>query len=144
MKLLACAFLVGFLTFLADDAGQNKKDLDKMQGEWASVEMIRDGISLERDSAQAYFRTVEGEKYTISRYRKVAGTGIFKLNAAKSPREIDATPQVPGAKTLKGIYEWDGDKLKMIFGPPGGDRPADFKCPPGAQQSYTLWEREKK
>jgi uncharacterized protein (TIGR03067 family) len=144
MKLIAFAILAVVVTLWTDNAEQSKKDLDKMQGDWASVEMIRDGISLERDSAQAYFRTVEGEKYTISRYRKVAGTGTFKLNAAKSPREIDTTPSMPGAKTMKGIYDWDGDKLKMIFGPPGGDRPADFKCPPGAQQSYTLWEREKK
>jgi uncharacterized protein (TIGR03067 family) len=127
----------------ADDAG--KKDLDKMQGEWAAVDMIRDGNKISADSAQAYFRSVQGESYAVSRYRKVQGKGTFKLDVSQTPRHIDATPDMPaGAKTLKGIYAWDGEKLKMNFGSPGGDRPKDFTCPEGSKQAYTVWERENK
>jgi uncharacterized protein (TIGR03067 family) len=144
MKLIGWAILTGVIWLAADDAELSKKDLQKMQGDWAAVEMIRDGNPLERDAAQAYFRTVSGEKYSIVRYRKVMGEGTFRIDASKAPREIDATPSSPGAKTLKGIYEWHGEKLKMIFGPPGGTRPKDFNAEAGSQQAYTLWEREKK
>ena len=143
MRFVAGWILAGAFFLVADDADPTKKDLQKMQGEWASVEMIREGNPLERDAAQAYFRTVEGETYTMARYRKVVGKGKFKIDATKSPRQIDATPAPPNTKTLKGIYEWDGDKLKIIFGPPDGERPTDFKSEPGSPNSYTLWEREK-
>ncbi len=144
MKLLGCWMLAGAICFVADDAELTKKDLQKMQGEWACSEMVRDGNKLEPDDAQAYFRSVQGESYTISKYRKVLGTGTIKIDAGKTPREIDAQPALQGAKLQKGIYEWDGDKLKIIFGPAGGDRPKDFKAAPGSQRAYTLWEREKK
>jgi uncharacterized protein (TIGR03067 family) len=106
--------------------------------------MVRDGNPLERDSAQAYFRTVTGENYSISRYRKELGKGTLKIDATRSPRWIDATPSAPNARPLKGIYEWDGDKLKMIFAGPGAERPRNFKSLPGSGSSYTLWEPEKK
>jgi hypothetical protein len=41
-----------------DDA--NKKDLEKMQGDWAAVSMVQDGIKIPADDAQALFRTVKG------------------------------------------------------------------------------------
>ena len=144
MKVIACCAMIGAMLLNVDDADLNKKDLQKMQGDWAAVEMVREGNPLERDSAQAYFRTVEGTHYTMVRYRKVVGKGTFKLDATKSPRWIDATPDTPNAKALKGIYEWDGDNLKITFGAPDGERPKDFKSPPGSPNSYTLWEREKK
>lgn len=146
MKLLGCLVLAGVLCCSADDADVNKKDLQKMQGDWAAVEFVREGHPLAPDDAQAYFRTVEGDHYTMSRYRKVQGKGTIKLDATKTPREIDATPTIPGKQVLvKGIYEWDGDKLKIMFGAPDGARPTSFKIPPpGTPGSFTVWEREKK
>ncbi len=142
MKVIAICFLTSAFVVAADDGEMTRKDLQKMQGDWAAVEMIREGNPLERDSAQAYFRTVENETYTMARYRKVVGKGAFKIDATKSPKWIDVTPAAPNAKSLKGIYEWDGDKLKIIFGAADGERPTNFKCPPGSPNSYTLWERE--
>lgn len=146
MRLISCSLLVGALFLGADETDLNKKDLAKMQGDWAAVEMYRDGHPLTADNAQAYFRTVEGDTYTMSRYRKVAGKGTLKLDASKSPKEIDASPALPGKKVVvKGIYEWDGDKLKILFGSPDGERPTSLKVPsPGTPGSYTVWEKEKK
>jgi uncharacterized protein (TIGR03067 family) len=144
MKLITVCTLLSACLLNPDDADSTRKDLQKMQGDWAAVEMVREGNPLERDSAQAYFRTVKGETYTMARYRKVLGKGTFKVDATKTPKWIDATPAMPNAKTLKGIYEWDGDRLKITFGAPGGDRPTDFNSPPDSPNSYTLWEREKK
>jgi uncharacterized protein (TIGR03067 family) len=144
VKLLGFSILAIAISLIGDDAELTKKDLQKMQGDWAAFEIIRDGNKLPTDDAQAYFRTVEGEAYSVSRYRKVMGTGTIKIDATKSPREINAQPSGAGAKLQKGIYEWDGDKLKINFGPPGGDRPTDFKSPPGSGRAYTVWEREKK
>jgi uncharacterized protein (TIGR03067 family) len=146
MKLLGGSLLAGLLLLVTEDAEANKKELAKMQGDWAAVEVVRDGHPLAPDDAQAYFRTVEGDTYTMARYRKVLGKGTIKLDATKAPREIDATTTVQGKQVLiKGIYEWNGDKLRIMFGPPDGARPTSFKLPPaGTPGSYTVWEREAK
>ena len=143
MKLLLFSLLTGAIMLVADDAELTKKDLQRMQGDWAAVEISRDGFKLTPDDAQAYFRNVKGDAYTMSKYRKVVGTGTIKIDAGKAPREIDAQPAQAGAKLQKGIYEWDGEKLKIYFGAPGGDRPKDFKTQPGVPGSFTLWEKEK-
>lgn len=146
VKLLGCSLLLGVILVSADDAEANKKELEKMQGDWAAVEVVRDGFSLAPDDAQAYFRTVEGDTYTMARYRKVLGKGTLKLDANKTPKEIDAHTTAQGKSVIvKGVYEWDGDKLKIMFGPSDGARPTSVKpSSPGTPGSYTVWEKEAK
>jgi uncharacterized protein (TIGR03067 family) len=128
----------------ADDAG--KKDLERMQGDWAVHSMTRDGQPLPDDDAQSLFRTVKGDGYTIFRFDKAIGRGTVKLDATKTPRAIDASPaNAPaGSPPLPGIYEFDGDKLRICFAGPGGERPKDFSCKAGSGHTLTVWEREKK
>src|SRR5262245_39735599 len=77
---------VGLL--LAADAPQDaasKKDLEKMQGDWVVVSYVRDGEKIPDDDAQALFRTVKGNEYTVSRFDKVIGGGTFTIDATKKP-----------------------------------------------------------
>jgi uncharacterized protein (TIGR03067 family) len=124
----------------------SRKDLEKMQGDWAATSYVRDGQKLPDDDAQALFRTVKGNAYTVFRYSKVIGKGTFTLDATKKPRAIDALPAggPPGAKPLPGIYEWDGDGYKVCFAPPGQDRPTTFTAAAGSGHTLTVWVREKK
>ncbi len=125
-----------------DDAA---KDLKKMQGDWVVVSMEADGMRIPDDDAQALFRNVKDDKYTVFRYRKVAGKGTIKLDATKKPRAIDAIPDSAAAKgkAILGIYEFDGDKLKLCFAPPGMDRPTEFRSKEGSGHTLTVWQREK-
>jgi uncharacterized protein (TIGR03067 family) len=127
-----------------DDAGA--ADLKKMQGDWVVVSMEVDGMKIPDDDAQALFRTVKGDQYTVSRYRRVAGKGTIKLDATKKPRAIDALPAARAGKAtpLLGIYEFDRDKLKLCFAPPGAARPAEFSAKEGSGHTLTVWQREKK
>jgi uncharacterized protein (TIGR03067 family) len=123
------------------DAG--KKDLERMQGDWAADSYVIDGMKLPDDDAQALFRTVKGDAYTVSRYKKVAGKGTIKLDASKKPKAIDALP-AGRDKPLLGIYEFDCDKLKLCFAGPGKDRPAAFTSAEGSGHTLSVWAREKK
>lgn len=121
------------------------KDLKRMEGDWAAVSMEVDGLKVPDEDAMAYFRSVKGDGYTVSRYRKTLGKGTINLDATKKPRTIDALPAGAAGegKALLGIYEFDGNKLKLCFARPGKDRPTEFRSKAGSGHTLTVWQREK-
>jgi uncharacterized protein (TIGR03067 family) len=92
------------------------------------------------------FRSIKGDKYTVFRFDKARGKGTLKLDATKNPKTIDALPDGPAGKMgpILGIYEIDGDTLKLCFAAPGMERPKDFTCKAGSGHTLTVWMREKK
>jgi uncharacterized protein (TIGR03067 family) len=148
MKQLSFLLLVLALTAGADGAKEDAaaEDLKRMQGDWVVASMVSDGMKIPDDDAMALFRSVKGDQYTVSRYRKVAGKGTIKLDATKKPRAIDAVPAGASgeAKSLLGIYEFDGNKLKLCFARPGKARPTEFTSKEDSGHTLTVWQREKK
>jgi uncharacterized protein (TIGR03067 family) len=75
--------------------------------------------------------TFKGDKYIIKQaMRNIEGT--YKFNDTKMPKEIDfINLGGMGNKTAKGIYQLDGDTLKIAFilqdDGLGGPRPTAFK-----------------
>jgi uncharacterized protein (TIGR03067 family) len=124
---------------------QNNKDLEKIQGDWAQVSMVVDGEKLPDDEAQALFRSMKDDQYTIFRFKKAIGKGTFKLDASKKPKTIDAATTVGGRNlVLLGIYELDDNSLKLCFAAPGKPRPTEFTAKKGSEHRLSVWEREKK
>jgi len=143
-------FLIATLGALAaadapkDDA--SAKDLKKLQGDWAAVSMVVDGEKIPDDEAQALFRTIKDNEYTVFRFNKAIGKGKFKLDATKKASTIDVFPAnaAPNAKPILGIYELDDNTFKFCYARPGKDRPTDFSAKQGSGHTLTVWEREKK
>ncbi|HEV3081763.1 MAG TPA: TIGR03067 domain-containing protein [Gemmataceae bacterium] len=129
----------------ASKEDQRKKDQETIQGDWAQQSMVVDGARVPDDEAQALFRSMKDDKYTIYQFKKVIGKGTFKLDASRKPKTIDATTTAGGRSlTLLGVYELDGDSLKLCFAPPGKPRPSDFTSKKGSEHRLSVWEREKK
>ena len=144
-KLLAALLMLAFLPVLGGaDTDLNAQDLEKMQGDWAMVSHIADGVKAEDDNAQSLFRTVKGNEYTVYLFDKKLATGTFKIDAVKKPKTIDFFPSNLAGKSMLGIYEFDGNTLKTCYAPPGKDRPSEFTSPKGSERTLTIWEREKK
>ena len=120
-----------------------KKDLEALQGEWKLVSATRDGKTMPADDVKVMKCTIKGDKFTITRDGKVVEGGAVKLDAAKTPREIDL-PLGDGKKMALGIYELSGGKYKMCYSPPGKERPKDFEAQEGTGRTLSVWEREKK
>jgi uncharacterized protein (TIGR03067 family) len=140
---LVLAAALGIAASPKEDAG--KKDLEKMQGDWTAESMERDGMKLEADDAQAFFRTVKGNSYTVHRYSKKISAGTFRLDATKTPRTIDFMPDFPAkGKAILGIYRLDGDKLTLCYPAPGQPRPKEFSAKEGTGNTVAVWVREKK
>jgi uncharacterized protein (TIGR03067 family) len=126
------------------DADANAKDLEKMQGDWAVVSVVRDGVKDEDDNAQSLFRTVKGNQYTVFLFDKEIGSGTFKIDATKKPKTIDSFPANLAGKAILGIYQIEGNTIKTCYAPPGKDRPTEFDSKKGSEHTLMVWEREKK
>lgn len=130
----------------APAADANATDLAKMQGDWMIASMTNNGLKLSDDEAQTLFRTVAGNRYTIFSFNKPVSRGTFKIDATKKPKTIDSTPasSKPDSKPMLGIYEFNGDTLKICNAPPGMPRPTDFEAKAGSNQTRIIWQPEKK
>jgi uncharacterized protein (TIGR03067 family) len=130
---------------VAAPSDPNAADLARMQGDWMVSSMIADGMKLPDEEAQSLFRTVEGDKYNVSRYAKRVGYGTFVIDATKSPATIDSTPATADPKKkILGIYQWDGERLQVCNAQLGFPRPKTFEAKLGTGHTMIIWEREKK
>lgn len=126
----------------AEDAAA--ADLRQMQGDWMVATMKVNGKELSADEAQILFRTVEGNQYTVSRFSKPIAGGTFTLDASVTPRTIDSTPAKSKDGTpLLGIYEFDGEKLRICNARPGKPRPKTFKANLLSGHTLIVWEPER-
>ncbi|HEV2945941.1 MAG TPA: TIGR03067 domain-containing protein [Gemmataceae bacterium] len=130
--------------FAGADTDPSAKDLEAMQGDWAVIEYVADGVKSEDDNAQSLFRTIKGDHYTVFLFDKPLGSGTIKLDTTHKPKTIDSIPDKMPGKPFLGIYEIDGNRIKVCYAPPGKDRPTEFVSKKGSEHTFTIWEREKK
>jgi uncharacterized protein (TIGR03067 family) len=126
-----------------DDA---KKDMDALQGNWVMQVGESNGEKLPEEVAKTYKRTITKDKLTITRGGEELYQGSFKIDPTKKPKSIDVTIETGPNKgaTMIGIYELDGDTLKVCMVPPGTPRPSEFTGKAGSNQTCAIWKKEKK
>jgi uncharacterized protein (TIGR03067 family) len=144
MRTLALVAVVAFLILGGAQAGDDvliKKELEALRGNWNVL--IKGTEKVDQD-LQQQFSMVEN-----SLQIRIGGATIdlkFTVNPAKKPKEINITRMLAdGSDTsMLGIYELDGDTLKLCFDDFGKKRPTEFKVKPGSKQSNFVLKREKK
>jgi uncharacterized protein (TIGR03067 family) len=144
MKRLLPGVMAVVLLAAAESNEASKLDLERMQGDWAADAMTRDGQKFPDEDAQAYFRTIKGDTYTVFRFSKVAGQGTMKLDATKSPKTIDFTPAGGKIKPIAGIYSLEGDTLTLCYSSPGAPRPTKLASEADSGLTLSVWKRERK
>jgi uncharacterized protein (TIGR03067 family) len=113
---------------------QSKSDHAALQGEWEIV-------SAESNGEPPPPGMLDGAKFAFSggNLTLMGKEGTFELDTTQSPRRIDF---VRGKARQLGIYELDGDSLKLCVGP-ADDRPTEFKTKPRADHSLFVLKRKK-
>src|SRR5262249_26183745 len=103
-------------------------------------------MKLPADDLKAFIVIFEGDKHTLKMGDKVVQAGTQKIDPSKSPKTIDVTMTEGPSKgaIMLGIYEIDGDTLKVCFDREGKKRPTEFKSPPGSQNFFNAHKRVKK
>jgi uncharacterized protein (TIGR03067 family) len=148
LSLIALFCAVGFAASgaLADGKADVEKETKKFQGTWTIESSVTGGIEIPADQLKGFIVTFEGAKHTLKFEDKVFQVGTQKIDPSKSPKTIDVTMTEGPSKgaVMLGIYEFDGDTLKVCFDPQGKQRPTEFKSAPGSQNFVNVHKRVKK
>jgi uncharacterized protein (TIGR03067 family) len=122
-----------------------KKELKKLEGTWATVSIEAAGEEVaDKDKIKTRKLTTKGDKYTLKVGDETV-EGTIDINPTKKPKTIDVKPTSGNdkGKTLLGIYELDGDSLKICVAPPGKDRPTAFSTAAEDGKVLVVYKREK-
>jgi uncharacterized protein (TIGR03067 family) len=137
--------LSAVLVLAAPAPAEDKKDAERLQGEWTAVSFRRGTIAEPGDDDVKKFKVViKDDLMTINDGKRDEKLTI-RLGPTKKLKEIDLTPQDKGAEAkVLGIYELNGDDLKICFTKAGGARPTKFAWDPDAGQTLIVFKRQKK
>jgi uncharacterized protein (TIGR03067 family) len=115
----------------------------EIEGEWPMVSAVIDGTPLAAEMVKWCKRVTRGSRTQILAGPQSMLDAEFTLDASHTPRHIDYVNRSGKSKGKKqaGIYELDGDTLRICTAPPGGKRPTEFSSSQGDGRSYTVWRR---
>jgi len=130
----------------ADDKADIEKETRKFQGTWNIESSVTGGTEVPADQLKGFLVIFEGDKHTLKSGDQVFQVGTQKIDPSKSPKTIDVTMTEGPSKgtVMLGIYEIDGDTLKVCFDPTGKKRPTEFKSEAGSQNFVNVHKRVKK
>src|SRR5262245_47823317 len=146
MKLRVLAALTVCLLFGPAMAQDAKDELKKFAGSWKMTKFESGDKKAPPEEFFAKIRFVfEGEKLLVKVEGQTKDETTFKIDPSKKPKQIDVTSSMgPNkGKVAEGIYELDGDKLKICTPQPGEPRPTEFKAPMGSKTGILYLERDK-
>lgn len=138
------------LLFLGADEAKNaadeaKKDLEKMQGTWIVVVSEHRGNKEPEEKIRKMKVIIKDDVMTIHDGNNgKSNNETFRLDASKKPKAIDfLTSGQAIHKAVLGIYELDGDNLKICVHKKDDERPAKFPTAPDGDLSLIILKRAK-
>jgi uncharacterized protein (TIGR03067 family) len=103
--------------------GDEKAELDKLQGEWMVVSVETSGQKQDENQYKGLKVVVKGTEWTPPRGKLMF---TFTIDPTKKPKQLDL--EVKGGSTWQGIYKIEGDTLTFCRShAAGGERPKEFK-----------------
>jgi len=122
---------VGLVLVVSQVRAEDKGDKEKFQGEWSLVcrEVNGESQKITKDSDDYIKLEIEGDNFHMTFAGRDFGDATFAVDSSKKPKTIDITfKSKEDGVVMLGIYELDGDTLKICLGSPVFPaRPAEFK-----------------
>jgi uncharacterized protein (TIGR03067 family) len=117
-----------------------QKELAALEGTWVAIDWLEDGRKEENEIGEKL--VISGTKVTfVNRDGKPKGEGTLKLNVTKQPKWIDLARSKGSGVVGVGIYELDGDRLRICLG--GEDRPQAFQSTRKGGEALITLKRQK-
>lgn len=138
-------FSVLMTAFLLGGGDPAKTDLDKLQGTWVMVSMETEGHEVEAEDVKDNRAVYEQNHLTLKTGDRVRRRGIVTLDPGRKPKAINTWDQDGpyDDQTVPGIYELEGDTLKLCFARPGQERPKEFTTKSGTAFLFCVYKRQK-
>jgi uncharacterized protein (TIGR03067 family) len=119
-----------------------KDELAKLNGTWTMVSGSLNGQNIPADDAKNIKVILKDGKYTVKNGDNAVDEGTFEINAAKKPKTMDRVSGQNG-ETLLGIYELDGETIKICFAAPDKPRPQELSGKEGEGRQVYVFKRDK-
>lgn len=128
LALLTLVLCVAFVAAQDDKKDDAKKEMDKLQGTWKTDSIASMGMTVTSAQFGESTLVVKDDKYvfTLSGEKE---EGTLKIDPSKKPKTMDVviTGGQEKGKTQLGVYELEGDTLKVTVNMPGEtDRPKEM------------------
>jgi uncharacterized protein (TIGR03067 family) len=127
-------------------AGDDKSDLDLMQGSWEIVSLVEKGEKAPKEELEALVVVIEKDTFTTLEKGKAVVKYRIKLDPSKTPKAIDFTHLLDKEKdkTEPGIYTFEKDLLKLVLDEDKKGRPTVFEGKETASYSVMVLKKKAK
>jgi uncharacterized protein (TIGR03067 family) len=114
-------------------------ELKRFEGNWSYVSVIANGDPAPEESVKNSRLEISGDKFTV-KGSQTYHRGTFVVDPTVKPKTLDVTfsEGEQEGKTIKGIYELEGDRCKVCIALGDQPRPTEFASPAGS--GYALEE----
>ncbi len=136
---ICCLLLSAHLGMASLQVDAVEKDLRRLQGGWTFEKVLVGGEKVGGETQPKGF-VFDGRE--ISPDDDPKDVAIITLDPSQTPQTIDLVYK--NKEKSLGIYEIDGDTLKLCFNAPGDPRPKTFASAKGSRVSYFILKRNKK
>jgi uncharacterized protein (TIGR03067 family) len=134
--------LIAILAAIVGLYDKPKEDIDRFQGTWVGTRSEVNGTPQKAPPFTVKV-TFDGDKLLTTLGKgKPELEGTFKLDPKREPHKgYEVT--TPRGVVTKGIYELDGDTLKVCLGSTGDEAPKAFETEPLDGRTLIVYKREK-
>jgi uncharacterized protein (TIGR03067 family) len=148
LTVLTAGFILS-LPAVGEEKDAAKADREKMQGTWETVKAEIGGMPLPDDVVRNLKIVIKGNMMTVVGVPEIIqqySEGTYVLDPSTKPKSIDFKVLKGDKKgdDPEGIYELNGDDLRLCFQLVGKDRPTEFVTKEGQNRGMLVLKREKK
>jgi len=127
LKATLAGFIVSALVLVAgggDEAA--KKERAKFKGTWKITKV--ENAKGETDEFKGAELRFDEDGTMELKHNEETKKATYKVNPAAKPKELDIKIDEDGGKTIRGIYQFEKDKLKLCVdaNPDMSERPTEF------------------
>ena len=128
-------------TIAVEFAYVDSPTLARLQGEWASVRLVRDGNELPSAMAATGRRIAAKNVINVTFGGKKMLDALVRIHEGTDPLQVDYCLLAGPAKGMiqYGIMKWIDAEVCVCMANPGNPRPIDFGCRPGSGHSLSQW-----
>jgi uncharacterized protein (TIGR03067 family) len=126
----------------ADEAAE---DLKRLQGEWSIASAQEGGKEQADEQSKKVSIVIHDDVFSFKAEGQPKTLDMkMKLDPKASPKAIDLTSTITEGATSFGIYEMNGDELKVIWSRNAKPRPDAFSTKAGDDRIFLIFKRLKK